>query len=533
MFKPDETKTTVDILERGKEFFGHRPAIIFQDKELLYGELYERSHRVASSLLNMGLMKGDHVAVWMPNNDVFHIIFFGITMAGGVMVPLNTRYKAHEVRHIVNDSDSKYLFTVGSFLKYDYLDVLAEVEDDLEGLEHVIVHHGDPDKIHTPAMTLKEMLAREDGWFQNTDLKKRKLDIAQDDTALILYTSGTTGRPKGAQLSHKNIVNNARVTGQVMEITQDDRYFVPLPLFHSFGLVLGTLSPLIYGASVVLQDVFDPREALEVISRHGCTMDFGVPAMFIQELEEYEKDPDGYDLSSLRSGMMGGAPCPVEVVKGVIDRMGCNLCIGYGITETSPLITLTRYDDPPEIRAESVGRPLPHVDVKIVDGDRNELPTGAIGEIVVKGDVMKGYYKMEDKTREVIDEEGWYYSGDLGKKDGTGYVYVTGRKKDMIIVGGFNVYPREIEEFLFTLDGIQDAAVIGAEDPRMGEVVMAYVVPKKDADLNSKDILEHCKSSIANYKVPRYVRIVEELPRTASGKVQKYVLRDRAKAKLE
>ncbi len=533
MSSTDEIKTTVDILKRGEDKFFDRPAIIFGEHGLTYHELYERSHRVASALIDMGLEKGDHVGVWMPNNHVFHVLFFGITLAGGVTVPMNTRYKAHEVKYIMNNSDSKFLFSVDRFLKYDYLEMLGQIEDDLGELEKVIIYDGEPGKIDTPSMILEEVLDKGDGWMQNEELEERKQSVDRDDTALILYTSGTTGQPKGAQLSHINIVNNARVTGEVMEVTDADRYFVPLPLFHSFGLVLGTLSPLIHGASIVLQDVFDAREALKLMSQHECTMDFGVPAMFIQELEEYRKDPDSYNLSTLKSGMMGGAPCPIEVVKGVINDMGCNVCIGYGITETSPLITLTRYDDPPEIRAESVGRPLPHVEVKIVDEDRVELPTGEVGEIAVKGDVMKGYYKMKDKTDEVIDEEGWYYTGDLGKKDDEGYVYVTGRKKDMIIVGGFNVYPREIEEFLFTLDGVRDAAVIGAEDPGMGEVVIAYVVPKKGAELNSEGILEHCKRSIANYKVPRHVEIVEELPRTASGKVQKYVLRDRAESGLE
>ncbi|MFO7991415.1 MAG: long-chain-fatty-acid--CoA ligase [Thermoplasmata archaeon] len=533
MYSVENVKTTVGLLEHANEKFYDRPAVLFKENEVSYAELYERSHRVASALLDMGLEKGDHVGVWMPNNHVFHVLFFGITIAGGVAVPMNTRYKAHEVRYIMNNSDSKFLFSVGRFLKYDYIEMLNQVEEDLDTLERVITYNGDPDRIETPTITYEEMLETGEDWQDNSELINRNKTIDGEDPAIILYTSGTTGQPKGAQLRHINIINNARVTGRVMEVTEEDRYYTPLPLFHSFGLVLGTLAPFTYGASIVLQDVFDSKEALKLMSEHDCTMDFGVPAMFIQELEEYRKHPNHYDLSSLRSGMMGGAPCPIEVVKGIINDMGCNVCIGYGITETSPLITLTRYDDPPGIRAESVGRPLPHVKVKIVDGDRNELPTEEIGEIAVKGDVMKGYYKMEDKTDEVIDEEGWYYTGDLGKKDDDGYVYVTGRKKDMIIVGGFNVYPREIEEFLFTLEGVQDAAVIGTEDPNMGEIVLAYVVPKKGAEIESGDIIEACKSSIANYKVPRKVKVVNELPRTASGKVQKYVLRDEAEDELK
>lgn len=528
----DEIKTTVELLEHDKRKFGDKKAVIFDELEIDYEELYEDSHKVASALISMGLKKGDHVAIWMPNNHVFHKLFFGITIAGGIMVPMNTRYKAHEVKYIVNNSESKYLLSVGEFLKYDYLDILNEVEDDLDTLEKVVVFNGDPSKINTPSLTYEELLEEGENWEEDGELKERKEQIGKDDTALILYTSGTTGQPKGAQLRHRNITNNAKVTGEVMKVNEEDVYYTPLPLFHSFGLVLGTLTPFTYGASVVLHDVFDTEEGLELMSEHGVTMDFGVPAMFIRELEEYRENEEKYDLSELKSGMMGGAPCPIEVVKGVIEDMGCNVCIGYGITETSPLITLTRYDDPPEIRAESVGKPLPGVEVKIVDEDRNELSTNEIGEIVTRGDVMKGYYNKPDKTEEAIDEEGWYYTGDLGKVDENGYVYVTGRKKDMIIVGGFNVYPREIEEFLFTLDKVQDVAVIGAEDPEMGEVVAVYVVPKEGTKISPEEITEYCRSNIANYKVPRMVKVVDELPRTTSGKVQKYVLRDEADEEL-
>ncbi len=522
----EKIRTTADLLEHDYEHYKDKTAVIYDDIEIDYGELYEDSHKIASALMERGLKKGDHVAVWMPNNHVFHKLFFGITIAGGVMVPMNTRYKAHEVKYILNNSDAKFLFTVGRFLKYDYLEMLNKVVDEVEKLETVFVFDGDEVKVDAPAVKYEDLLDEvEDG------LEERKGGLDENDPALILYTSGTTGQPKGAQLRHINIIDNARVTGYVMDIREEDRYYVPLPLFHSFGLVLGTLTPFVYGASVVIQDVFDTKDGLKLMSDHGCTMNFGVPAMFIDELEEYRHNKERYDLSDLRSGMMGGAPCPIEVVKGVINEMGCNVCIGYGITETSPLITLTRYDDPPEIRAESVGRPLPGVKVRIVDEERNEVPVGEIGEISVIGNVMKGYYKMEDKTKEVIDKDGWYYTGDLGKMDEDGYVYVTGRKKDMIIVGGFNVYPREIEEFLFTLEGVQDVAVIGAEDPRMGEIVVAYVVPK--GELTPEEIIDHCRSSIANYKVPRIVKIVDELPRTTSGKVQKYVLREQAVEELK
>lgn len=518
----------ITVSELMEEFNRRRDkdAIYFNDKKKTYGELYDEARKISSKLLELGIKKGDHVAVWMPNNDYFHPVFFGITSIGAVMVPMNTRYKTHEVEYIVNNSDSKGLIMVGNFLNINYTSMIEELRDKLPELEFIISIDKLPD-VNKTLIKYDDIMGTEE--VDAEALNDAYANVSVDDTAIILYTSGTTGAPKGAELMHKNIYINAKTTGNVMEVTSDDIYYIPLPLFHSFGLVLGTLTPLIFGAKVVLQDVFSPEKGLELIERHRCTMNFGVPAMFISELGVMEKKQ--FDTSSLRSGMMGGAPCPIEIVKATIEKMGCNVCIGYGITETSPLITLTRLDDPPEIRAESVGMPLPGVQVKIVDDNHMEVPVGEIGEIAVKGNVMRGYYKMPEKTAEVLDSEGWYYSGDLGKMDENGYVYVTGRKKDMLIVGGFNVYPRELEEFFYTHPKVSTCAVIGVKDDRLGEVVALYVIPKEGASLEGSELIDYCKDKIANFKVPKYVEIVKELPMTQSGKIQKFKLRESANEK--
>ncbi len=503
-----------DLIEKGAGKHGNEPAIISNGKELTYSELKEGTEKIASSLLSIGIKKGDSIAVWMPNNIHYLPIYFGITAIGAVMVPMNTRYRAHEASYILDNSDARAIFMVPRFLKMNYVDILNGI-DGLDKLEYAIVIDEKAD-MDMKSMPFGKFISR-----GGSDISDVVSSIGEEDISQILYTSGTTGKPKGVMLTHKNVCTNAIVTGKIMGVRPDDSYLVPLPLFHSFGLVLGCLTPLAFGGSIVLQDAFDAREALELMQKYGCTMNFGVPAMFMMQLEEFRKG--NYSLR-LRSGMMGGAPCPIEVVRGVRTRMGCDVCIGYGITETSPLITLTRYEDDDSRRAESVGKPLPGVEVKVVDDVREELPRGKIGEIAIRGNVMKGYYRMPDETEKAVDSKGWYYSGDLGKIDEEGYMYITGRKKDMIVVGGFNVYPRELEELLFTHPKVKNVAVVGVPDERMGEVVKAFVIP--DGKMEGEEIKDFCRQKIASFKVPRYVEFVDEFPMTASGKIQKYKLRE-------
>ena len=504
-----------EFIEDGAERYDNSIAVVFDGRELTYSQLKEESDSIASSLASLGIKKGDHIAVWMPNNIDYLPIYFGITSIGAVMVPMNTRYRTHEVSYILKNSDARAIFMVPRFLKMDYVNMLNSVEG-LEKLEYAVVVDEKVD-MNIKSMSFSEFLS-----YGKGDISDAVSKVNEEDISQILYTSGTTGKPKGVMLTHKNVCTNAVVTGKLMGVRASDRYFIPLPLFHSFGLVLGCLTPLAFGASIVLQDVFNAKEALELMQEHECTMNFGVPTMFMLELDEFRKG--NYSLK-LRSGMMGGAPCPVEVVKGVRNEMGCDVCIGYGITETSPLITLTRYEDDDIKRAESVGKPLPGVEVKVVDDERRELPRGEIGEIAIRGNVMKGYYKMEEATKKAVDEDGWYYSGDLGKMDEDGYVYITGRKKDMIVVGGFNVYPREIEELLFTHPKVKNVAVVGVPDKKLGEVVKAFIIP--DGELSEEEIRQFCRERVANFKVPKYVEFVGEFPMTASGKIQKYKLREK------
>ncbi|MFO8133104.1 MAG: long-chain-fatty-acid--CoA ligase [Thermoplasmatota archaeon] len=504
--------TLADVLTKSAGRQGDAPAVVFDDDTLSYRELADWAARIATSLRSLDIEKGDHVAVWMPNNLEFLPVYFGIAMAGAVMVPMNTRYRTHEARYILSDSEAKAIVMVPRFLKMRYDEMLREIAPSLEHLEHAVVVNDDAD-VGVSSMAYEAFLSA----GRDAELP----DVSDGDISQILYTSGTTGKPKGVMLSHANVCDNARVTGEVMETTPADRYFVPLPLFHSFGLVLGCLTPLIFGASIVLQDVFDAEHALQLMEQHRCTMNFGVPAMFMMELEAYR---DGEYALGLRSGMMGGAPCPIEVVKGVRREMDCDVCIGYGITETSPLISLTRYGDDDRKRAETVGLPLPGVEVRVVDDRRRPLPPGEVGEIAIRGNVMQGYYNMPEATAEAVDDGGWYYSGDLGVIDSDGYLSITGRKKDMVVVGGFNVYPREIEEVLFTHPRIKNAAVVGVPDDRLGEVVKAYIVP--DGDLSEREVKAFLGERMANFKVPAIVAFVDSFPMTASGKVQKYKLRE-------
>ena len=500
-------------------------AVISGDSVSTYGDIWRTASSIARGLRSLGLKRGDHVALWMPNNRWFVPSFLGITAMGCVFVPLNTRYRAREAAYILANSSSKALITADIFLASDYMEMLEEFVGELDGLEHVVVAGISRPLPGTEVISMDELIARGCGVDEN-ELSKMACGISPMDTAMILYTSGTTGDPKGAMLSHRNVCVNARTAGELMNVVPDDRFFLPLPLFHIFGLVLGCVTPLLFGASMVLEEVFSPGEALELIEEHRCTMNYGVPAMFIMELEEFGRRK--YDLSSLRSGIMGGAPCPIEVVRATLYEMKCNICIGYGITETSPLITLSRFDDTPELKANTVGKPIPGVEVKIVDEKRNVLGENEIGEIAIRGNNMKGYYGMPERTAEVLDENRWYYSGDLGKKDVDGYVSVTGRKKDLIIIGGFNVYPREVEEYLFTHPCVQNAAVVGAEDPRLGETVFAFVILKEGRTATEEELIDFCKGKMANFKVPRRVEFVDEFPMTQSGKVQKFRLRERA-----
>ena len=508
--------------------FPDRDAIITQDHRLTYRDLNQQVDRLARGLMALGVEKGEKVGLWMPNISQWVIAYFAIARIGGVVVPMNTRYKSHEVQYILANSEATTLFMVDSFVGIDYLAMIDHIRQDLPNLKHVVVVGKTGADMHR----FEEVAALGEAHPDNGELARREAACTPQECALILYTSGTTGSPKGAMLSHHNMAENAKQVTAVLHTTQEDVLLLPVPFFHCFGCVMGILGSITWGASMVPMPVFTARAALKLVEKQRVTVLYGVPTMFVLELEKYRKGKDDgsrYDASSLRTGIMAGAPCPIEVMRGTIDELGCNASIAYGLTEASPVITMTRFDDSLKRRVETVGQALPGIEVKIAGDDHQPLPQGQMGELACRGyNVMLGYYGMPEMTAEVIDDDGWLYSGDLATMDEDGYVKIVGRKKDMLITGGFNVYPAEIEEYLFTHPKVQNATVVGAPDDVMGEVAIAYVIPRDDVTIDPAEIVEFCVGKIANFKVPRYVEIVEQFPMTQSGKVQKFRLREAA-----
>lgn len=544
-------QTLSQVLSDTTAAFPKQAAIIPHDGIITYEQLNERVDRLARGLLELGVEKGDKVAIWMPNIPEWVIAYFAVARVGAVVVPLNTRYKTHEVHYILEDSGATTLFMVDSFARIDYPAMVDEIREKLPNLKQIIVvgekgndiafdeverlgsEELSSGELSSGELSSKELSSKE---LSDQRLAEREATVTAHDNAFILYTSGTTGSPKGAMLSHHNIAENANQITGVLHASEKDTFLLAVPFFHCFGCVMGITGAITRGASIVPMTAFKAREALELVEQHKVSVLYGVPTMFVLELEEYrtgKEDGSQYDLSSLRTGIMAGAPCPVEVMKGVMEELHCNVSIAYGLTEASPVITMTRFDDPVERRVETVGKPLPGIEVKVADDDRNALPNGETGELACRGyNVMLGYYKMPDKTAEVIDKDGWLYSGDLATIDNANYVRIVGRKKDMLITGGFNVYPAEIEDYLFTHPKVQNVSVVGVPDDVMGEVAVAYIVPCAGATIEPQEIIDYCKGEIANFKLPRYVEIVDELPMTQSGKVQKFKLREKTNALL-
>jgi len=506
--------------------YPERPAIIYQDRRISYRELLERVNRLAVGLVALGVQPGDKVGLWMPNVPEWIEAYFAISRAGGVVVPMNTRYKTHEARYILGNSEAVAVFLPQEFLGIDFSGMLARVRGELPRLKEAILVGRGGEGLRS----YEEVLALGEDEGAQRELTRRERELQPTDCAFILYTSGTTGQPKGAMLSHHNMTENARQITEIMGISSEDVFLLAVPFFHCFGCVMGILGAFTWGAAVVPLPVFDAKQALELVEKERVSVLYGVPTMFVLYLEEHRRARDAgrpYDLSSLRTGIMAGAPCPVEIMRGTMEELGCNVCIAYGLTEASPVITMTRFDDPLEKRVETVGRPLPGVEVKVVDEARRELPPGEMGELACRGyNVMLGYLKRPQATRQAIDEEGWLYTGDLAVIDPDGYVRIVGRKKDMIITGGFNVYPAELEELLYTHPGVQSVAVVGVPDEVMGEVGMAFIIPKQGAELSPQEIVDFCAQRVAGFKVPRYVVITGEFPMTPSGKVQKFKLRE-------
>jgi len=527
-------RTLSQVLRDTTEKFPQRNAILDPSgTTLTYEQLDKKVDELARGMLELGVAKGDKIGLWMPNVPEWVVAYYAIARIGAVMVPMNTRYKTHEVEYILNNSEATTLFAVDAFAGIDYLSMIGEIRGNLPNLKHVIVVGEPGQDMHS----LDSIVEQGANLLDDGKLAQREESCDPMDNVFILYTSGTTGNPKGAMLSHHNIAKNAEQVTEVLHTADPDVFLLGVPFFHCFGCVMGIAGAITWGAAMVPMQIFKPVEALELVERFGVSVLYGVPTMFVLELEEYRKgkaDGTSYDVSTLRTGIMAGAPCPVEVMRGVMEDMHCNVSIAYGLTEASPVITMTRFDDSVALRVETVGRALDGIEVKIADEDRNPLATGEMGELACRGyNVMMGYYKMPDKTAESIDADGWLYSGDLATVDKDGYVQIVGRKKDMLICGGFNVYPAEIEEYLFTHPKVQNVSVIGMPDKVMGEVAVAYIIPREGQVIDPQEIVDFCVGEIANFKVPRYVQMIDELPMTQSGKIQKFRLREIAKESMD
>ncbi len=501
--------------DRAVASYGDREALVecATGRRWTYRELAAEVDSVAAGLWASGVRPGDRVGIWAPNRAEWFVTQYATARIGAILVNINPAYRVHELEYVLNQSGVRTLVSAASFKTSDYAGMIEEVRPRCPGLLQVVL-------LDSPQWT-----------SLHSDELSEWPELSADDPINIQYTSGTTGFPKGATLSHHNILNNGFFVGELCGYTHEDRICVPVPFYHCFGMVMGNLASTSHGACVVIPaPAFDPVATLKAVADERCTSLYGVPTMFIAELA----DPgfDGYDLSSLRTGIMAGSPCPVEVMKQVVERMGMReVSICYGMTETSPVSTQTRRDDSLDRRVSTVGRVGPHLEVKVVDPETGRtVPRGTPGELCTRGySVMLGYWEQPDKTAEAIDAARWMHTGDLAVLDDDGYVNITGRIKDMVIRGGENLYPREIEEFLYTHPDILDAQVIGVPDVKYGEELMAWVRMRPGASPLTADALRvFCAGRLAHQKIPRYVHVVEEFPMTVTGKIRKVEMRRQA-----
>ena len=491
---------------------------------------------IARGFIGMGIKKGEHVAIWATNYPEWVTTQFATARMGAVLVTVNTNYKQFELEYLLRQSDSTTLILINSFKDSNYVEHLRALCPELSDCK--------PGKLKAKNLPcLKNVIYLDEdeqrGMYRWSDLYKfaekvsekelaaRKAELNIHDVINMMYTSGTTGFPKGVMLTHYNLSNNGDTIGAGMNFSHKDRLCIPVPLFHCFGCVLGTMACLAKGTTMVLVDHFNPVTVMETVQAEKCTALHGVPTMFIAIMEH--PDFNKYDFSTLRTGIMAGSPCPIEFMKRASLDMNMNeIVIVYGQTESSPGITMTTTDDPIEVRVSTVGRKMPNMEAKIIDIETGQdCPPDTTGEIVARGyNIMKGYYNMPEATLAAIDQDGWLHTGDLGTMDKDGYFKITGRLKDMIIRGGENIYPREIEEFLYTHPKIRDVQVIGVPDKRYGEEILACVILKEGEAATEEEMIEFVKNGLSRFKSPRYVRFISEFPMTASGKIQKYKLRE-------
>lgn len=539
------TFTVGSLLDGMARRYPDNEALVYPERGLRYSykQFNDSCRQIAKGLLRLGIKKGDNIAIWAYNVPEWVLLQLASAKIGAILVTVNTSYKSAELEYILSQSDSTSLFMVGSFKDTNYVETLAGVAPELAASA--------PGKLNSHKLPcLKNVIfigaETPSGMFNFDTIIKMGEGVSDDElnaveatlncheTINMQYTSGTTGFPKGVMLSHYNIVNNGFNIGESMKLTEKDRLCIPVPFFHCFGCVLGVMACVTHASTMIPIEIFDPLTVLKTIEAEKCTAVHGVPTMFIAELEhpEFAK----FALGSLRTGIMAGSNCPIEVMKKVISDMHASeITIAYGQTESSPVITQTRTDDAIELRVATVGRSLPDVEVKIVDIESGAtLPPGKQGELCTRGyHVMKGYYKMPEETARAIDGENWLHTGDLAIMDENGYCKITGRIKNMIIRGGENIYPREIEEYLYTHPKVSDIQVYGVPDRKYGEQVMAAIILKKGMEMAEEEVRDFCRDKIANYKIPKFVKFVDGYPMTASGKIQKFKMREMAIKELQ
>ncbi|NRR03018.1 AMP-binding protein [Brevibacillus sp. RS1.1] len=533
--------TTIgNMLDDTASKYQKKEALVYHERGLRYtfGEFQAICNQAARGFMSLGIQKGENIAIWATNVPEWVISQFATAKMGGVLVTVNTSYRVHELEYLLRQSESTTLLLMDSYRDANYLAMIQEICPELQTCEpgalqskrlpHLknVIYLGDEQQ---PGMFLWSDLLERATWVTEEERMARQATLSPDDVINMQYTSGTTGFPKGVMLSHVNIVNNAIKVAECQRLGLADKVCIPVPFFHCFGCVMGTLACVATGATMVPVIAFDPGVVLAVVEAERCTALYGVPTMFISELNHptfAERD-----LSSLRTGIMAGSLCPIEVMKKVVDQMGIrDITIAYGQTEASPVITQTVPEDSLERKVSTVGRLHAEVEAKIIDPATGDiLPPGVQGELCTRGYlVMKGYYNMPEETVKTIDHEGWLHTGDLATVDEEGYYRITGRLKDMIIRGGENIYPREVEEFLYTHPKVLDVQIIGVPDVKYGEQVLACIRVKPHETLSEDEVRDYCEGKIAHYKIPRYIQFVDEYPMTASGKIQKFKLREQA-----
>ncbi|KWA44607.1 AMP-binding protein [Burkholderia multivorans] len=521
------------------ERFPERPAVVFREQQVrwTWREFAAEIDVLAAGLAALGIGKGDRVGIWSPNRSEWLLTQFATARIGAILVNINPAYRLAELEYALNKVGCTAVIAAERFKSSAYVEMLQTIAPELANAApgelraarvpslRTVVSMGD---VAPPGMfRFADVIARGRASVDSAALDALGATLAATDPINIQFTSGTTGSPKGATLTHRNVVNNARFIARAMRFSEQDALCIPVPLYHCFGMVLAVLACVSTGAAMVFPgEAFDPIATLAAVAEERCTALHGVPTMFIAELDhpEFAK----FDLSTLRTGIMAGSPCPIETMKRVVSQMHLSeITIAYGMTETSPVSFQSSTDDPLEKRTTTVGRVQPHLEVKIVDPSGEIVPVGVTGELCTKGySVMLGYWDDDAKTREVLID-GWMHTGDLATLDAEGYCNIVGRLKDMVIRGGENVYPREIEEFLFRHPKIQSAQVFGVPDPKYGEELCAWIVLRADEQMTEDDVRAFCQGQIAHYKIPRYIRFVDELPMTVTGKVQKFVMRER------